>query len=96
MSKARSREAFEGYLFLLPNFLGFLIFMAVPLALFTTPSPITICSTLPMSSAWRIIQRQLGYHLTRKLTALPLTKAKPGWMPWANISSQTTQLFIYL
>lgn len=33
MSKARSREAFEGYLFLLPNFLGFMIFMAVPLAL---------------------------------------------------------------
>ncbi len=33
MSKARTREAIEGYLFLLPNFLGFLIFMAVPLVL---------------------------------------------------------------
>jgi multiple sugar transport system permease protein len=49
MSKARIREAIEGYLFLLPNFLGFLIFFAVPLAisfyysftdynLFTTPN----------------------------------------------------------
>jgi multiple sugar transport system permease protein len=33
MSKAKMREAIDGYLFLLPNFLGFLIFMAVPLAL---------------------------------------------------------------
>jgi len=33
MSKQRWREAIEGYLFLLPNLLGFLIFMAVPLAL---------------------------------------------------------------
>lgn len=33
MSKVRRREAIEGYLFLLPNFLGFLIFMAIPLAL---------------------------------------------------------------
>lgn len=33
MSKARVREAIEGYLFLLPNLLGFLIFMAAPLAL---------------------------------------------------------------
>jgi multiple sugar transport system permease protein len=33
MSKVRSREAIEGYLFLLPNFLGFMIFMAVPLVL---------------------------------------------------------------
>ncbi len=33
MSKLRVREAIEGYLFLLPNLLGFLIFMAVPLAL---------------------------------------------------------------
>jgi len=33
MSKARRREAVEGYLFLLPNLLGFLVFMAVPLGL---------------------------------------------------------------
>lgn len=33
MSKARIREAIEGYLFLLPNFLGFLIFFAFPLAI---------------------------------------------------------------
>lgn len=33
MSKKARREALEGYLFLLPNFLGFLVFMAVPLAL---------------------------------------------------------------
>jgi len=33
MSKASKREAIEGYLFLLPNLLGFLVFMAVPLAL---------------------------------------------------------------
>jgi multiple sugar transport system permease protein len=33
MSKNRVREAVEGYLFLLPNLLGFLVFMAVPLAL---------------------------------------------------------------
>jgi len=33
MSKARRREAIEGYLFLLPNFLGFLIFFAIPLGL---------------------------------------------------------------
>jgi ABC-type sugar transport system permease subunit len=33
MSKNRRREAIEGYLFLLPNLLGFLIFLAVPLAL---------------------------------------------------------------
>jgi multiple sugar transport system permease protein len=33
MSKASRREAIEGYLFLLPNFLGFLIFFAIPLAL---------------------------------------------------------------
>jgi len=33
MSKARRREAIEGYLFLLPNLIGFLVFMAVPLAL---------------------------------------------------------------
>ena len=33
MSKNRMREAIEGYLFLLPNLLGFLIFMAIPLAL---------------------------------------------------------------
>ena len=33
MSKNRVREAIEGYLFLLPNLLGFLIFMAVPLAI---------------------------------------------------------------
>ncbi len=33
MSKARIREAVEGYLFLLPNLIGFLIFMAVPLAI---------------------------------------------------------------
>jgi multiple sugar transport system permease protein len=32
-SKARVREAIEGYLFLLPNLIGFLVFMAVPLAL---------------------------------------------------------------
>jgi ABC-type sugar transport system permease subunit len=49
MSKARIREAIEGYLFLLPNLLGFLIFFAVPLSislyysftdynLFTTPN----------------------------------------------------------
>jgi len=31
MSKARTREAIEGYLFLLPNLLGFLIFFAFPL-----------------------------------------------------------------
>jgi multiple sugar transport system permease protein len=33
MSAARRREAIEGYLFLLPNLLGFLIFFAVPLAM---------------------------------------------------------------
>ena len=33
MSKTRRREALEGYLFLLPNLLGFLVFMAVPLGL---------------------------------------------------------------
>lgn len=33
MSKQRLRDTVEGYLFLLPNLLGFLIFMAVPLAL---------------------------------------------------------------
>jgi len=33
MSGNRKREALEGYLFLLPNLLGFLIFMAVPLAI---------------------------------------------------------------
>jgi ABC-type sugar transport system permease subunit len=33
MPKTRRREAIEGYLFLLPNLLGFLIFMVVPLAL---------------------------------------------------------------
>jgi ABC-type sugar transport system permease subunit len=33
MSKARIREAIEGYLFLLPNLLGFLIFFAFPLAI---------------------------------------------------------------
>ncbi len=33
MSKSRIREAFEGYLFLLPNLLGFLVFFAVPLAI---------------------------------------------------------------
>jgi multiple sugar transport system permease protein len=33
MSKSRIREAIEGYLFLLPNLLGFLIFFAVPLAI---------------------------------------------------------------
>jgi multiple sugar transport system permease protein len=33
MSAKQRREAFEGFLFLLPNFLGFLIFFAVPLAL---------------------------------------------------------------
>lgn len=33
MSKRQVREAIEGYLFLLPNLLGFLIFMAVPLVL---------------------------------------------------------------
>src|SRR5512143_1580108 len=33
MSKAARREAIEGYLFLLPNFLGFIIFMAIPLLL---------------------------------------------------------------
>jgi ABC-type sugar transport system permease subunit len=33
MSKNRRREAVEGYLFLLPNLLGFLVFMAVPLGL---------------------------------------------------------------
>jgi ABC-type sugar transport system permease subunit len=33
MSKTRRREAIEGYLFLLPNLLGFLVFMGVPLAL---------------------------------------------------------------
>ena len=49
MSKSRVREAIEGYLFLLPNLLGFLIFFAVPLTislyysftdynLFTTPN----------------------------------------------------------
>jgi multiple sugar transport system permease protein len=32
MSANKRREAIEGYLFLLPNFLGFLIFFAVPLA----------------------------------------------------------------
>ncbi|MDD5369471.1 MAG: sugar ABC transporter permease [Anaerolineaceae bacterium] len=32
MSKNRTREAIEGYLFLLPNLVGFLIFMAIPLA----------------------------------------------------------------
>ncbi len=33
MSKQRRREAIEGYLFLLPNLLGFLVFMAIPLGL---------------------------------------------------------------
>lgn len=33
MSKQRLHDAIEGYLFLLPNLLGFLVFMAVPLAL---------------------------------------------------------------
>lgn len=33
MSKRQVREAIEGYLFLLPSLLGFLIFMAVPLVL---------------------------------------------------------------
>ncbi|NTV35951.1 MAG: sugar ABC transporter permease, partial [Anaerolineaceae bacterium] len=33
MSKIRVKEAIEGYLFLLPNFLGFFIFMAIPLAI---------------------------------------------------------------
>jgi multiple sugar transport system permease protein len=33
MSKSRIREAIEGYLFLLPNLLGFLIFFAFPLAI---------------------------------------------------------------
>jgi multiple sugar transport system permease protein len=33
MSAKQRREAFEGFLFLLPNFLGFLIFFAIPLAL---------------------------------------------------------------
>jgi len=33
MSKQRRRDAIDGYLFLLPNLLGFLIFMAIPLAL---------------------------------------------------------------
>jgi len=33
MSKRRVQEAIEGYLFLLPNFLGFLIFFAFPLAI---------------------------------------------------------------
>jgi multiple sugar transport system permease protein len=33
MSKAARREAIEGYLFLLPNFLGFIVFMAIPLLL---------------------------------------------------------------
>jgi multiple sugar transport system permease protein len=33
MSAKRRREAIEGYLFLLPNFLGFLVFFAIPLAL---------------------------------------------------------------
>jgi ABC-type sugar transport system permease subunit len=33
MLKSRTREAIEGYLFLLPNLLGFLVFMAIPLAL---------------------------------------------------------------
>jgi len=48
MTKSRIREAIEGYLFLLPNLVGFLIFLAIPLAisfyysftdynLFTTP-----------------------------------------------------------
>jgi len=31
MTKAARREAIEGYLFLLPNFLGFVIFFAIPL-----------------------------------------------------------------
>ncbi|MBU0493928.1 MAG: sugar ABC transporter permease [Chloroflexi bacterium] len=50
MSKQRRREAIEGYLFLLPNLLGFLLFMAIPLGLslyysfttydlFTEPAP---------------------------------------------------------
>jgi ABC-type sugar transport system permease subunit len=33
MSKRRWREAVEGYLFLLPNLLGFLVFMAIPLGM---------------------------------------------------------------
>lgn len=33
MVKGRRREAIDGYLFLLPNFLGFLIFFAIPLGL---------------------------------------------------------------
>ena len=33
MSKSRIREAIEGYLFLLPNLIGFLIFFALPLAI---------------------------------------------------------------
>src|SRR5512143_2088512 len=33
MSKAARREAIEGYLFLLPNFLGFVVFFAIPLLL---------------------------------------------------------------
>jgi multiple sugar transport system permease protein len=33
MSKSRIREAIEGYLFLLPNLLGLLIFFAIPLAI---------------------------------------------------------------
>jgi multiple sugar transport system permease protein len=33
MSASQRREAIEGFLFLLPNFLGFLIFFAVPLAM---------------------------------------------------------------
>lgn len=32
MTRSQRREAIEGYLFLLPNFLGFLIFFAIPLA----------------------------------------------------------------
>lgn len=33
MSKIRKREAIEGYLFLLPNLIGFLIFLAIPLGI---------------------------------------------------------------
>ena len=33
MTRREKREALEGFLFLLPNLLGFLVFFAVPLAL---------------------------------------------------------------
>lgn len=94
MSTARRREAIEGYLFLLPNFLGFVIFFLIPLALsfyysltdfnlFQDPNFVGLAN----------YQKALGFTLEPQMFQETLDKGKGFFAALASIFDTNDPLF---